>query len=65
MRLVSFTHAGVLRWGRLEGDATLDLSGAGIAPSVLALLEAGEAALAAARTAKGPRLALRGPRESA
>ena len=59
MRLVSFTHAGVLRWGRLEGDATLDLSGAGIAPSVLALLEAGEAALAAARTAKGPRLALR------
>jgi 2-keto-4-pentenoate hydratase/2-oxohepta-3-ene-1,7-dioic acid hydratase in catechol pathway len=58
MRLVSFTHQGTLRWGRLEGDAIVDLSGAGIAPSVLALLEAGRDSLAAARRASGPRVAL-------
>ncbi len=58
MRLVSFTHHGALGWGRLEGDAIVDLTSAGVAPSVLALLEAGEAALAAARAASGARLAL-------
>ena len=57
MRLVTFTSQGALHWGRLEGDSVVDLSGAAL-PSVLALLEAGEAALAAAREAKGPRLAL-------
>jgi 2-keto-4-pentenoate hydratase/2-oxohepta-3-ene-1,7-dioic acid hydratase in catechol pathway len=58
MRLVSFTHQGALRWGRLEGDAVVDLSGTGLPKSVLALLEAGDAVLAAARVAPGPRLAL-------
>jgi 2-keto-4-pentenoate hydratase/2-oxohepta-3-ene-1,7-dioic acid hydratase in catechol pathway len=58
MRLVSFTSQGALRWGRLEGDAVIDLSTAALPKSVLALLEAGDAALAAARNASGPRLAL-------
>jgi 2-keto-4-pentenoate hydratase/2-oxohepta-3-ene-1,7-dioic acid hydratase in catechol pathway len=58
VRLVSFTHQGALRWGRLEGDAVVDLSGAALPRSVLALIEAGDAALASARTAGGPRLAL-------
>jgi 2-keto-4-pentenoate hydratase/2-oxohepta-3-ene-1,7-dioic acid hydratase in catechol pathway len=58
MRLVSFTHQGALRWGRLEGDAIVDLAGGALPGSVLALLEAGEAALAAARAASGPRVAL-------
>jgi 2-keto-4-pentenoate hydratase/2-oxohepta-3-ene-1,7-dioic acid hydratase in catechol pathway len=59
MRLVSFTQANSLRWGRLEGDAVVDLSGAALPSSVLALLEAGRDALAAAQRASGPRLALR------
>jgi 2-keto-4-pentenoate hydratase/2-oxohepta-3-ene-1,7-dioic acid hydratase in catechol pathway len=58
MRLVSFTHQGALRWGRLEGDEVVDLAGTGLPRSVLALLEAGDAALAAARVAPGPRLPL-------
>ena len=58
MRLVSFSHQGGLRWGRLEGDAVVDLAGSALPNSVLAVLEAGDAALAAARTADGPRLAL-------
>jgi 2-keto-4-pentenoate hydratase/2-oxohepta-3-ene-1,7-dioic acid hydratase in catechol pathway len=58
MRLVSFTHRGALRWGRLEGDTIIDLSAAALPKGVLALLEAGDAALAAARVAPGPRLAL-------
>jgi 2-keto-4-pentenoate hydratase/2-oxohepta-3-ene-1,7-dioic acid hydratase in catechol pathway len=58
MRLVSFTHQGALRWGRLEGDTIIDLSAAALPKGVLALLEAGDAALAAARVAPGPRLAL-------
>jgi 2-keto-4-pentenoate hydratase/2-oxohepta-3-ene-1,7-dioic acid hydratase in catechol pathway len=57
VRFVSFTHQDTLRWGRLEGDAIVDLSGAGVAPSVLALLEAGRAALATAQRASGPRIA--------
>jgi 2-keto-4-pentenoate hydratase/2-oxohepta-3-ene-1,7-dioic acid hydratase in catechol pathway len=59
MKLVSFTHQNALRWGRLEGDAIVDLSGAALPKSVLALLEAGGDALAAAQRASGPRLALR------
>jgi 2-keto-4-pentenoate hydratase/2-oxohepta-3-ene-1,7-dioic acid hydratase in catechol pathway len=58
MRLVSFTAQGALRWGRLEGDAVVDLSSAALPRSVLALLEAGDDALAAARRAGGPSLAL-------
>jgi 2-keto-4-pentenoate hydratase/2-oxohepta-3-ene-1,7-dioic acid hydratase in catechol pathway len=58
MRLVSFTHQGSLRWGRLEGEAVVDLSDAALPKSVLALLEAGDDALAAAQRASGPRLAL-------
>ncbi len=58
MRLVSFTHQGTLRWGRLEGDTVVELSGAAAPKSVLALLEAGDEALAIARRASGPRLAL-------
>jgi 2-keto-4-pentenoate hydratase/2-oxohepta-3-ene-1,7-dioic acid hydratase in catechol pathway len=59
MRLVTFSHQGALRWGRVEGDSVVDLSGAALPKSVLALLEAGDGALAAARSASGPRLALR------
>jgi 2-keto-4-pentenoate hydratase/2-oxohepta-3-ene-1,7-dioic acid hydratase in catechol pathway len=59
MRLVTFSHQGALRWGRVEGDSVADLSGAALPKSVLALLEAGDGALAAARSASGPRLALR------
>jgi 2-keto-4-pentenoate hydratase/2-oxohepta-3-ene-1,7-dioic acid hydratase in catechol pathway len=58
MRLVSFTHEEQRRWGRTEGDAVVDLTAAGIAPTVLALLEAGEPALVAARRASGASLAL-------
>jgi len=58
MRLVSFNSQGSLRWGRLEGDAVIDLSSSALPTSVLALLQAGDAALSAARTAIGPRLAL-------
>jgi 2-keto-4-pentenoate hydratase/2-oxohepta-3-ene-1,7-dioic acid hydratase in catechol pathway len=58
MRLVSFTSQGSLRWGRLDGDAVVDLASAALPKSVLALLEAGGAALAAARNTSGPRLAL-------
>jgi 2-keto-4-pentenoate hydratase/2-oxohepta-3-ene-1,7-dioic acid hydratase in catechol pathway len=59
VRLVSFTSLGALRWGRLEDDTVVDLSGAALPRGVLALLEAGDAALAEARRASGPRLALR------
>jgi 2-keto-4-pentenoate hydratase/2-oxohepta-3-ene-1,7-dioic acid hydratase in catechol pathway len=59
MRLVSFTSLGALRWGRLEDDTVVDLSGAALPRGVLALLEAGDAALAEAHRASGPRLALR------
>ncbi len=58
MRLVSFSHESALKWGRLERDAIVDLSGAALPKSVLALLEAGADALAAARRADGPRIAL-------
>jgi 2-keto-4-pentenoate hydratase/2-oxohepta-3-ene-1,7-dioic acid hydratase in catechol pathway len=58
VRLVSFTHQGALRWGRLEGEEVVDLADAALPKSVLALLEAGDAALAAARAATGPRLPL-------
>jgi 2-keto-4-pentenoate hydratase/2-oxohepta-3-ene-1,7-dioic acid hydratase in catechol pathway len=58
VRLVSFTSQGSLRWGRLEGDEVVDLSGAALAGSVLALLQAGDGAQAAARRVRGPRLAL-------
>ncbi|HEU4428889.1 MAG TPA: fumarylacetoacetate hydrolase family protein [Myxococcota bacterium] len=58
MRLVSFTSQGALRWGRLDGDAVVDLSGAALPKSVLALLDAGDGALADARRASGPRLPL-------
>jgi len=58
MRLVTFTSQGALRWGRLEGDSVIDLSAAALPKGVLALLEAGDAALADVRRASGPRLAL-------
>jgi 2-keto-4-pentenoate hydratase/2-oxohepta-3-ene-1,7-dioic acid hydratase in catechol pathway len=58
VRLVSFTSHGALGWGRLEGNVVVDLTGSGVAQSVLALLEAGDAALAAARSAVGPRVPL-------
>ncbi len=58
MRLVTFTLQGRESWGRLEGDAAVDLSGAGLPTSVLGLLEAGADALAAAARASGPQVAL-------
>jgi 2-keto-4-pentenoate hydratase/2-oxohepta-3-ene-1,7-dioic acid hydratase in catechol pathway len=58
LRLVTFTHEGARRWGRLEGDEVVDLSSTSLPHGVLALLEAGDDALAAVRRAHGPHLAL-------
>ncbi len=58
MRLVSFTHAGTTRLGRLDGESVVDLGGSGLPVTMLALLEAGGDALARAGRAEGPELAL-------
>ncbi|MFP6641814.1 MAG: fumarylacetoacetate hydrolase family protein [Myxococcota bacterium] len=58
MRLVTFTHSGSTRLGRLEGDEIVDLGGSSLPVSLLALLEAGPDALASAGSADGPRVAL-------
>ena len=58
MRLVTFTAGGSPGWGRVEGDEIVVLSGGALPASVLALLDAGPDALAAAARADGPRRAL-------
>ena len=56
MKLVTFTHDGRTRVGRLEGDEVVDLAGSDLPAEMIAVLEAG--ALGAAAEADGPRLAL-------
>lgn len=58
MRLVTFTHGGSTRLGRLEGEEVVDLGGSPLPGTMLALLEAGADALAEAGRLDGPRLAL-------
>ncbi|MAE95383.1 MAG: hypothetical protein CL910_12040 [Deltaproteobacteria bacterium] len=58
MRLVTFTHQGATRLGRLEGEEIVDL-GQGARPATMrGLLAAGPDALADAGRAEGPRVAL-------
>ena len=58
MRLVTFTHSGSTRIGRLEGDEIVDLGGSPLPSTMLALLEAGPDAMATAGSSEGPRVAL-------
>ncbi|MCP5059839.1 MAG: fumarylacetoacetate hydrolase family protein [bacterium] len=58
MRLVTFTHGGRSRLGRLQGEEVIDLSGSSLPPVMLSLLEAGPEALVEAGKADGPKLAL-------
>jgi 2-keto-4-pentenoate hydratase/2-oxohepta-3-ene-1,7-dioic acid hydratase in catechol pathway len=51
MKLATFTHQGRTRLGAVVGEEIADLSAANIPPTMLGLLEAGDAALAAARSA--------------
>ncbi len=55
MKLVTFSHDGSTRVGRLEGDVVVDLGGSGLPRDMVALLETGAQRAA---TADGPRLAL-------
>lgn len=50
MKLATFTHEGRMRIGAVLGDEIADLGGAGLPTTMLALLEAGDAALKAAAT---------------
>jgi 2-keto-4-pentenoate hydratase/2-oxohepta-3-ene-1,7-dioic acid hydratase in catechol pathway len=60
MKLATFTHEGKTRVGAVTGDEIADLTAAGAPATMLALLEGGEAAMAAAKAAlaKAPRIAL-------
>ncbi|MEM7413404.1 MAG: fumarylacetoacetate hydrolase family protein [Myxococcota bacterium] len=60
MRLVTFRQGGTPRLGRLEGEEIVDLAAAAprLPTEMIALLEAGSAALDDAGRADGPRLAL-------
>jgi 2-keto-4-pentenoate hydratase/2-oxohepta-3-ene-1,7-dioic acid hydratase in catechol pathway len=62
MKLVTFHHGGTTRIGAVDGDAVVDLTAAApdLPGEMVAFLEAGPAALAAAHAAvgAGPRLAL-------
>lgn len=64
MKLATFTHEGKTRIGAVVGEEIADLTAAGAPATMLALLEGGDAAMAAARAAlaKAPRLALAGVR---
>ena len=56
MQLVTFSHEGSTRTGRLDGDTVVDLAAAGLPADMLALLEGGDDALSRARDADGPRI---------
>ena len=58
MRLVTFSHAGSTRIGRLAGDEIIDFGGSSLPATMLALLEAGPEALDAAGSTDGPRVSL-------
>ena len=60
MKLARFTHAGNTRIGAVDGDAIVDLTDGGLPDNLIDLLEGGDDALAAARSAAadGPRVAL-------
>lgn len=51
MKLVTFTHGGSTRTGVVDGDEVVDLAGSGAPNEMIALLEAGDSALEAARGA--------------
>ncbi len=51
MKLATFTHQDRTRLGAVVGDEIADLSAANIPPTMLALIEAGESALTAAKNA--------------
>jgi 2-keto-4-pentenoate hydratase/2-oxohepta-3-ene-1,7-dioic acid hydratase in catechol pathway len=60
MKLATFTHSGSTRIGAVLGDAIADLTAAGLPATMLGLLEGGDGAMAAAKSAVAgaPRLAL-------
>ncbi len=58
MKLVTFTEGGSTRVGRVDGDAVVDLSDAGLPAAMSELLAAGEAALERAAGADGPTFGL-------
>ncbi len=60
MKLATFTHEGSPRIGAVVGEEIADLSAAGAPATMLALLEGGDSAMAAARAAvaRAPRIAL-------
>lgn len=60
MKLATFTHAGATRIGVVDGEEIVDLSAAApdLPREMVAFLEAGDPALAAARDASGARLPL-------
>jgi len=60
MKLATFTHQGSTRVGAVVGDEVADLTSAGLPATMLALLEGGDAAMAAAgaAVAKARRFAL-------
>lgn len=60
MKLATFTHEGKTRVGAVLGDEIADLTAAGLPATMLALLEGGDAAMAAAKAAiaGAPRVAL-------
>ena len=60
MKLATFTHGGTTRIGKVSGDSVIDLATAdpSLPASMIAFLEAGDAAMAAAEKASGPAILL-------
>ena len=58
MKLATFTEAGRTRVGRVEGDRIVDLTAAGVAADMIALLTAGHDGMRRAAQATGPTFAL-------
>ena len=60
MKLATFTHGGTTRIGKVSGDSVVDLAAAdpSLPASMIAFLEAGDAAMAAAEKASGPAIPL-------
>lgn len=60
MKLATFTHGGTTRIGKVSGDSVVDITAAdpSLPASMIAFLEAGDAAMAAAEKASGPAIPL-------
>ena len=60
MKLATFTHGGTTRIGKVSGDSVVDITAAdpSLPASMIAFLEAGDAAMAAAEKASGPAILL-------